>query len=65
MLPPWPDGPFKHVDDLFQKMCIQEDELLPIIICNPELAKDILFGLIIEEPRIVDSDYDDDFLRES
>ena len=63
VLPPWPDGPFKHVDDLFQKMCIQEHELLPIIISNPELAKDILFGLIIEEPRIVDSDYDDDFIE--
>ncbi|MGA2120932.1 MAG: ATP-binding protein [Methanoregula sp.] len=61
VLPPWPDGPYKRVDDLFQRMCIQENELLPIIVKNPELAKNILLGLIIEEPRRVDPHFESDY----
>jgi hypothetical protein len=58
---PWPDGPFKHVDHLFQEMCIREYELTPIIMNDPELAKEIFLGLIIEEPRRIDPHYDDIF----
>ncbi|MFA4849675.1 MAG: ATP-binding protein [Methanoregula sp.] len=61
LLPPWPDGPYKHVDELFQKMCIQENELTPVIVKNPNLATEILFSLIIEEPRSVNPNYDDDY----
>lgn len=59
LLPPWPDGPYKYVDDVFQKMGVQESELTPVIVKKPELAKEILLGLIIEEPRRVRSN--DDF----
>jgi hypothetical protein len=61
VLPPWPDGPYKRVDDLFQRMCIQENELVPIIMKNPELAKEILLGLIIEEPRRVNPHFANDY----
>ena len=63
LLPPWPDGPFKHVDVLFQKMCIRENELTSVIAKKPELAKEILSGLIIEEPRSVHPNYDHDFVE--
>ena len=59
VLPPWPDGPYTHVDVLFQKMCVKEYALTPIIIKDPELAKEILLGLIIEEPRKINLLYGD------
>ena len=61
--PPWPDGPFKRVDHLFQKICIQEYELTPVIMNDPELAKEILLSLIIEEPRRIDPHYEDAFIE--
>ena len=63
VLPPWPDGPYKRVDDLFQRMCIQDNELTSIIVKSPRLAKEILLGLIIEEPRRIKSPYENDYIE--
>jgi hypothetical protein len=64
VLPPWPDGPYKRVDDLFQEMCVKENEIIPIIERKPELAREILLGLIIEEPRRIDPHYHNDFIED-
>ena len=45
-------------------MCVQEHAINPIIENDPELAKNILFGLIIEEPRRSSPHDDNTFIEE-
>jgi hypothetical protein len=49
--PPWPDGPSRHVDPVFQEVCLKTDALHPLIMSNPDIALEVLLALLIEEPR--------------
>jgi len=52
--PPWPDGPTERVDEAFQKTCLDGDALQPMIVSNPNVAREVLLALLIEEPRAPD-----------
>tara|TARA_R110002050_G_scaffold75090_1_gene161023 strand:+ start:1044 stop:6320 length:5277 start_codon:yes stop_codon:yes gene_type:complete len=57
----WPDGPYERVDDAFEKICIDENALNPIIDIFPEKAKEILLALFIEAPKEISFGYDNHY----
>jgi hypothetical protein len=50
-LPPWSDGPRGRVDSAFQKLCLDGDALEPLILSNPQVAKEVLLASLIEDPE--------------
>lgn len=56
-LPPWPDGPSERVDDDVREAAWSGNALQPLIRARPEIAKEAILALCIEEPRY---EYDND-----
>lgn len=54
----WADGPYENVDDAFEKICINDDALHPIINAFPKEAKEILLALFIDAPKEISFGYD-------
>ncbi len=54
----WQDGPYENVDDAFEKVCIDEAAINPIIDTIPEIAKEILLALFIDAPKEISFGYD-------
>lgn len=52
---PWPDGPYSRVDSVFQDICLNSDALSAVIKHSPQLAREVILALLIEEPSPVDS----------
>ncbi len=46
---PLPDGPWGRVDSAFQKLCLGGDALEPLVLSNPQVAKEVLLALLIED----------------
>ncbi|MBX2933843.1 MAG: ATP-binding protein [Ferruginibacter sp.] len=46
----WEDGPAARVDNSFQKLCLETNALLPLLFANPQLGKEILLAVLIDEP---------------
>lgn len=46
----WEDGPSARVDNSFQKLCLETNALLPLLFANPQLGKEILLAVLIDEP---------------
>lgn len=60
----WKDGPTARVDNSFQKLCLETNALLPLLFANPELGKEILLAVLIDEPDtryLGMSQHDDDY----
>lgn len=53
----WPDGPYENVDSAFEKVCLNENALIPMILGYPEKAMEITLALLIERPREVSFDF--------
>ncbi len=53
----WTDGPVVVGNKHFEKICLKEQSLLPLILSNPELAAEILLALLIETPTEYQEDY--------
>ncbi|WP_281233815.1 hypothetical protein [Flavobacterium gelatinilyticum] len=54
----WTDGPYERPDSAFEKICMEENALNPIIDLYPESAKVILLALFIEAPEEISFGYD-------
>lgn len=54
----WTDGPYENVDDAFEKICINDNAIHPIIDSFPEEAKEILLALFIDAPKEISFGYD-------
>ncbi|MGE8341625.1 MAG: hypothetical protein ACN6OI_11380, partial [Flavobacterium sp.] len=54
----WPDGPYERPDSAFEKICVEENALNPIIDLYPAAAKEILLALFIEAPEEISFGYD-------
>ncbi len=48
---PWPHGPAFRVDGALQKAVLESDALQPLVAVNPELAREVLLALLINEPE--------------
>jgi hypothetical protein len=48
---PWTDGPKERIDDRFQKVLLQNNTLLPIILTMPDTAIEAILALLISEPK--------------
>jgi len=48
---PWPDGPRCQVDEAFQEVCLQGVALPPLMRTRPDVAREVILALVIEEPR--------------
>ena len=60
---PWPDGPFEHVDNAFQEVCLGNAVAFQALIqARPEPAKEVLLATCIEPPGYEDR-YDSDPLH--
>jgi len=57
----WTDGPYESPDSAFEKICIEESALNPVINAYPETAKEILLALFIEAPKEVSFGYDHNY----
>nr|WP_315174045.1 AAA family ATPase [uncultured Flavobacterium sp.] len=57
----WPHGPFESPDTAFEKICIDESALNPVINSFPETVKEILLALFIEAPKEVSFGYDHNY----
>lgn len=53
----WPEGPYESVDSAFEKVCLNENALAPMIMHFPEKAMEITLALLIESPKEVSFDY--------
>ncbi|MFC4478973.1 ATP-binding protein [Flavobacterium chungangensis] len=53
----WPDGPYENVDREFQKVCLDENALTPLIAACPEAAMEVILALLIERPKEVSFGY--------
>ncbi len=50
-IPPWPDGPKWKVDYDFSELCLNnQDVLMPMMFLRPEIAKEVILALLIQEP---------------
>jgi len=47
---PWPDGPACRVDEAFQKACIEQGALIPMMRCKPDIAREAILALVIDRP---------------
>ena len=56
---PWPDGPSLQVDTAFQNACLNTKALGPLIEMRPDVAREVLLALCIEQPTP-----DDEYLHE-
>lgn len=54
----WPDGPYENVDEAFEKVCLDQDSLEPMIQVLPEKAMEVCLALLIEPPSEVSFGYD-------
>lgn len=54
----WPNGPYERPDSAFEKICIEDNALNPIIDLYPEAAKEILLALFIEAPEEISFGYE-------
>ena len=54
----WPDGPYENVDDAFEKICVKDNAIHPIIDSFPKEAKEILLALFIDAPKEISFGYD-------
>lgn len=57
----WTDGPYERPDSAFEKICVEENALNPIIDLYPEAAKEILLALFIEAPEEISFGYDNSY----
>lgn len=48
---PWPDGPKDRIDRAFHNVCLESDSLLPLIIADPAVAREVILANLIEEPK--------------
>lgn len=48
---PWPHGPAEQVDGALERISLETDALVPVMAHAPELAREILLAVLIEEPR--------------
>jgi len=48
---PWPDGPVRRVDGSFQKTCLSTQAITSLIKTCPEIAREVILALCIEEPK--------------
>lgn len=48
-LPPWPLGAQRKIDSDFQRSCLKDNGLLPLMRACPEVAAEVLLALIIED----------------
>jgi hypothetical protein len=46
----WPDGPIQSSNSDFEKICLEEHALTPLVFSAPELAAETLLALLIETP---------------
>lgn len=51
MLPPWPDGPSKRIEESFRKTCLGPHGLLPLFGADPRHAAEILLAACIRSPH--------------
>lgn len=51
MRPQAPDGPARRLSEAFQLAVLDTDALIPLTIANPEVAKEVLLAVCIEEPQ--------------
>src|SRR5207249_4645701 len=47
---PWPDGPSHHVDEAFQKACLDRQAIFPLVVNRPVEALEILLAILIQHP---------------
>lgn len=57
----WPDGPYERPDSAFEKICVEENALNPMIKLYPSAAKEILLALFIEAPEEISFGYDHNY----
>ena len=48
--PPWPDGPYARVNESFVHVVLEPDTLGPLIAVKPEIARELLLAVLIDEP---------------
>lgn len=48
---PWPDGPAFRVDESLQTVVFEEGALIPLVESQPAVAREVLLGLLIQEPK--------------
>jgi hypothetical protein len=48
---PWPDGPRDRVDDAFREVCLETSALTGMVGTRPEVAREVLLAVCIEEPK--------------
>jgi hypothetical protein len=52
--PPWPDGPSERVPDTFIAVVMDPHTLTPLIMVRPQIAKEVLLAVCLEEPSTED-----------
>jgi len=51
---PWPDGPSERVPDTFIAVVMDPHTLTPLIMVRPQIAKEVLLAVCLEEPSTED-----------
>jgi hypothetical protein len=51
MLPPWPDGPIRQIEESFRKACLSSDAILPLFHQRPDVGREVLLAACIEAPH--------------
>jgi len=52
--PPWTDGPYGRVNESFVRVVLQPDTLGSLIGVKPEIAREVLLAVLIDEPSARD-----------
>jgi hypothetical protein len=55
---PWPTGPIQEPNDEFREICLGSDGLRPVILKDPDLARELILSLLIRTPRVLDKEFD-------